>query len=111
VIEFRVIPAADQQFGAVLQGRRATIRLRFNPTARRWSLDLAIDDQFVLHGRRIVTGVDLLRPFDFGIGRLYAMTASPDSKAEPGFTELHSGIVRLYHVSDAEITTYAALQS
>src|SRR5690242_12462137 len=76
MIEFKIIDAADQQFGAILNLRRVTLRLRYNPTADRWAFNLAIDDEPVLHGRRIVFGTDLLAAYDFGIGAIFAYPAT-----------------------------------
>ncbi len=97
---FRIIDAADQQFGTIINGRRVTIRLRYNPSNDRWSFDLAIDDKPVLHGRRIVTGVDLLAPFDFGLGVIFAAAITPG--AIPDRQALPAGTVKLFHASDEE---------
>lgn len=98
---FRIIDAADQQFGTIINGRRVTIRLRYNPTSERWSFDLAIDDQPVLLGRRIVAGVDLLAPFNFGLGVVFAAAVTPG--AVPDRQALPAGTVKLFHASDAEL--------
>jgi len=99
--QFEIIDAADQQFGARLSDRRVTIRVRYNVTTDRWSFDLSIDNLPVLFGRRIVTGVDLLRPYNFGIGLIFAYPTEagdvPDRAALPG------GTVRLYHATQAEV--------
>ena len=42
--EFTIVDAADQQWSAVLDGRRVTMRLRYNVTTNRWNLDLALDE-------------------------------------------------------------------
>lgn len=100
MIRFQIIDAADQQFGAILNRRRVTLRLRYNPTTDRWSFDLSIDNLPVLHGKRIVTGVDLLKSFDFGIGQIFAWPAV--AGAVPDRANLPNGNVRLYHVTDDE---------
>jgi len=105
MIEFSIIDEADQQFATVLEGRRVTIRLRYNVTIDRWSFDLAIDDQPVLTGRRIVTGIDMLAPFNLGIGAMFAL-AEKDG-AVPDRNNLPRGIVRLYHASEAEMAEVA----
>jgi hypothetical protein len=105
MIEFTIADEADQQFATILNGRRVTMRLRYNVTTDRWSFDLSIDDEPVLHGRRIVTGVDLLAPFDFGLGALFAV---PIDSNNPGRVELPRGSVRLYHATDAEIAAALA---
>lgn len=99
--EFIITNAADQQFGTILNDRRVTIRLRYNPTTDRWSFDLSIDDLPVLHGRRIVMGIDLLAPFDFGIGMIFALPT--EAGEEPDRDGLPSGLVRLYHATTEEL--------
>lgn len=96
--ELPVIDAPRQRWNCVLNGRRCEFDLAYNPTTQRWSFDLRVDDTLVLAGRRIVTGIDLLQPFDFGIGRLIAWPM--EKGAEPGRTELPSGRVRLFNVVD-----------
>lgn len=100
MIEIPVIDAADQQMGLILNNRRVTLRLRYNIGTNRWSFDLSIDDQVVLHGQRMTLGVDLFAPFSFGLGKLFLL--SVDGVSLPGRTELPSRLVRLYHVSDEE---------
>lgn len=98
--QFTVIDAADQQFGTILNNRRVTIRLRYNTTTDRWSMDLSIDDLPVLHGQRIVTGVDLLGNYDLDIGMIFAIaTAAGELPDRDG---LPSGLVRLYHATEEE---------
>lgn len=105
MIVFKIIDAADQQFGTIINNRRVTIRLRWNLTSGRWSFDLAIDDLPVLTGRRIVTGIDLLSPFGLGIGAIFALPAVLGSL--PGRSELPGGDVRLYQASQEEIDAAA----
>lgn len=101
MIEFAIIDEADQQFGTIINNKRVTIRLRYNVTADRWTFDLSIDDAPVLHGRRIVTGADLVAPFDFGIGAIFAYAIS--DRDAPGRAELPAGRVRLFQASADEI--------
>jgi hypothetical protein len=105
MIVFSIVDAADQQFGTIINNRRVTIRLRWNLTSGRWSFDLAIDDLPVLTGRRVVMGIDLLAPFDFGIGAIFALPAVLG--AMPGRLELPAGDVRLYHATAEEIAAAA----
>jgi hypothetical protein len=96
-----IVDAADQQFGAILADRRCTLRVRYNPTSDRWSLDLAIDDVPVIHGRRIVPYVDVLKPFQLGIGAIFAVPIT--SGAEADRESMVTGAVRLYHATQEEI--------
>jgi hypothetical protein len=104
LVSFKIIEAADQQFSATLGGKRVTIRIRYNPSINRWSMNLAIDENTVLHGRRIVTGTDLIDPFDFGIGVIFAGTDKPGGEdLEPGRLELVGGTVKLYHALQEDV--------
>lgn len=98
---FSILDHADQQFGTVINGRRVTVRLRYNPANDRWSFDLSIDDAPVLHGRKIVTGIDLLAPFGFGLGVIFAAIVTPG--AVPDRDALPGGTVKLFHATDAEV--------
>lgn len=106
MIEFRILDEPRQKFSVLLNRRRVTFELWYSITSKRWSMDLAIDGAPVLHGRRIVTGVDLLAPFNLGIGILFAFPevagAAPDREALP------LGIVRLYHITQEEIDASVA---
>lgn len=101
MISFRITNAADQQFSTIINNQRISLRLRWNLTSDRWSFDLAIDDEPVLTGRRIVTGIDLLAPFNLGIGAVFAVPATVGAK--PGRDELPNGLVKFYHATAAEI--------
>lgn len=92
---------ADQQFGTIINGRRVTMRIRNNPTTDRCTFDLSIDDQPVLHGRKIVTGVDLLAPFQFGLGVIFA--AAVVDGTQPTLDALVRGSVRVFHATEAEV--------
>lgn len=101
---FKIIDEADQQFSAVMNNRRVTLRLRYNKIVDRWMFDLSIDDQPVLNGRRIVAGLDLLRGFGLGIG---AIVAFSPAGAAPGRSALPNGTVKLYSVSADEMKAAA----
>lgn len=105
MIRFDLTTAADQRFSALLSGRRCTLRVRYNVWSDRWSFDLSIDDLPVLHGRRIVAGADLLAPFGFGVGMIFAVPNT--AGALPGRNALPAGEVRLYQASAAEFAQVA----
>jgi len=101
MIRIPVIEAPRQVLSMVLNTRRCTIGLNYNTLASRWMLDLSIDAVPVLAGRRVVTGVDLLAPFEFGIGLIIAGGYdAPDT--EPNYQALTAGTVRLYHITQDE---------
>lgn len=98
--EFPILDEADQLFGAILNNRRTTLRLRYNPTSQRWALDLSIDDEPVLHGFRLTLGVDVFKSFNFDIGKLFLLNMTPTAVADR--ESLPNGMVRLYHITDDE---------
>lgn len=99
--QITITDVADQQFAVILENRRVTMRVRYNVTNDSWSFDLSIDDLPVLQGRKIVTGIDLLAPFNLGIGVIFA--AAVTSGATPNRQQLPNGEVRLYHTTETEI--------
>lgn len=105
--QFTIIDAADQQFSTILNNRRVTFRIRYNVTTDRWSMDLSIDDLPILHGIRLVAGVDILAPFNLGIGHIYLLATS--AGIDPDRDGLPSGLVRMYWLSDEEVETYQDL--
>lgn len=101
MIEFRILDEPRQKFSVLLNRRRVTFELWYSLTSKRWSMDLAIDGAPVLHGRRIVTGVDLLAPFNLGIGILFAFPEV--AGAVPDRSGLPLGKVKLYHTTQEEV--------
>ena len=100
MIEFKITDAARQKFSTTIDARRITLRLMYNHTLSRWSFDLAIDGDYVLYGRRVVPNTDLIEPFGFGIGVLFAY--SPNG-VDPDKDALISGQTKLYQASRSEI--------
>lgn len=98
--ELTIIDAPLQSFTTTLAGRRCDFVVNYSTWDNRWSFDLDVDGARVLSGRKIVLGVDLIAPFNLGIGSLVAAPWG-DDEAEPGRTELPSGRVRLFHVEAA----------
>ena len=63
--------------------------------------DLTWDDTPVLYGRRIVTGIDLLAPFDFGIGIIAA--GGMTDQVLPDRNTLPSGEVIFFQATEDEV--------
>lgn len=103
--QFVIKSHADQEFSTIINGRRVTLRLWYSRITDRWSLDLSLDGDPVLQGRRVVTGVDMLEAFDFGIGVMFAVSERGD---EPGRDQLPEGLVKFYHASESEVNAAVA---
>ena len=99
--EFVITDDADQQFTVILNGRRCTIRIRYNVSIDRWMMDLSIDDKPVLTGRRLVLGTDFLAAYDYGLGSIFVLPET--GTVNPGRDELPGGLVRMYHATAAEV--------
>lgn len=94
--EFDIIDAHGQIFSTVVDNRKITIRLRYNEESEHFSMDLGVDDVPYLTGRKVTSEIDLLQPFDFGIGSIFA--ADVDGKGRPPtLANFVSGVVKLYH--------------
>lgn len=101
MIQLDILDESKQKFSLILNDQRVTIQLWYSATSDRWSFDLALDGDWVLNGRKIVTGVDLIAPFQLGIGVLFAAAEKPG--AVPDRTSLPLGLVRLYHATQEEV--------
>ena len=101
MIQLEVLDEAKQKFSLILNNQRVTIQLWYSVLSGRWSFDLALDGDWVVTGRRIVLGIDLLAPFKLGIGVLFCLAETPG--AVPDRTSLPQGLVRLYHATQEEV--------
>ncbi|TQI72896.1 hypothetical protein FHT98_0616 [Bosea sp. AK1] len=97
--ELPIIDAVDQEFTCSLNDKRCRFRVMFNEWSGRWTFALWIQDVLVLTGRRIVTGVDLVGPFHFGIGKIVCMHWD-QGNLEPDRENLPSGRVRLFQITE-----------
>jgi hypothetical protein len=104
MIEIHLTDNARQKLSVLMGQRRTTLVVWYSDFTGRWSFDLAVDDEPVLTGRRMVAGIDLLAPFDLGLGVLFV-----DATENPGRDSFVNGAAKLYHATQAEID--AALAS
>lgn len=100
MIQFILKSHPKQRFSVLLDRKRVTFQLWYSLTTDRWSMDLSIDDKPIIHGRRIVTGVDLLAPFHLGIGVIIAFSAN---NSTPNRENLPNGTVGLFYASREEL--------
>lgn len=100
VYELTVIDAPYQRLETYLSDTAVALELLFNETTDRWSMNLQITGQTVLTGKRLVPGIDLFAPYQFGIGSLYLVDWE-GLGGSPGRDALPSGQFRLWHVDGA----------
>jgi hypothetical protein len=94
--EIPIINAPWQRLETYLGDTAVSLELLWNTFSERWSLSLFIQGEVKLQGKRLVTGVDLIAPYNLRIGRLFLV----DWEAlggQPGRSELPSGQFRLIH--------------
>lgn len=105
MIEFKIKSHANQEFSTILNGRRVTLRLWYSTFSDRWSMDVSVDGEPVLTGKRVSPGVDMLEMFDFKIGAIFALSEKGDSADRDALPE---GRVKLYHANEDEISAAVA---
>ncbi len=91
-----VIAAYDQAVSLVMAGQRVTLRLWYNVTTQRWSLDLSRDGAPVLTGKRMPLGTDVLAAHGFGLGALLFHSDKVGAVAD--YASVINGTVQLIHV-------------
>lgn len=95
VYELPVIDAAFQQFETVLNGVPVSISLAHNAFSDRWSMDIAVNGVPSVTGLRLVPGVDLVKKFNLGIGKIALIDWAKDGSG-PGRAEVPAGKFRLF---------------
>lgn len=94
--EIPVINAPWQRLETYLSDTAVSIELLWNGYSERWSMAMFVQGVEKLRGRRLVTGVDLIAPYQLGIGRLFLVDWEGKG-ASPGRAELPAGVFRLIH--------------
>jgi len=100
--EFVLTDAADQEFTTLIAGQRCTFRFRYNVTSDRWSFDMKIGETQVITGRRVVLGIDLIKPFCLGVGAIFAVDYEGNGNA-PDRTAIPERRVRIYQADPEEL--------
>lgn len=99
--EIPMIDAPWQRLSTVLADSAVVLELFWNTFAKRWSLSVEREGVYLIQGRRLVPGTDLLAGYDLGLGRLFLVDWEGKG-ADPGRAELPSGQYRL--ISDDGLT-------
>ena len=95
VVEIPVIDAPRQSLSTSLNGVPVVLHLAFNEFAGLWALGVALDGVWRVTGRMMIPGVDLLKPFGLGLGKLALIDMARDGST-PGRAEVPAGLFRLY---------------
>ena len=101
MLEFKFSDSADQKLSVILNQRRVTLRFRENAQTDRLSLDVSIDGDPVMHGRKMLSGSNLLHPLNnqYNLGRLFVYSPWDD----PTLQAFVTGAVKLYYLTEEEV--------
>jgi len=102
MIELKILDVPKQTFSLMLNERSVRFDVLYNTISDRWTIDLWIDDELKLSGRKIVTGCDLVYAFNLGIGQIIAIDPSAKDLM-PDRDNLPSGAVVLLQSTRTEM--------
>ncbi|MEM7279629.1 MAG: hypothetical protein AAF385_16070 [Pseudomonadota bacterium] len=95
-------PYTSQSFTIpTTQQERLGFHFKYIHDLDRFAFDLTINDLPRLYGMTVLTGHNLLAPFGFNVGALFAVDMSGKGKS-PGLTEIMEHSVRIFHFSEVE---------
>ena len=95
LVEIPVIDAPRQSLSTVLNGVPVDLHIAFNEFVGLWALAVATESIWRVTGRLMIPGVDLIKPFGLGIGKLALIDMIGDG-SKPGRSEVPAGLFRLY---------------
>lgn len=103
ILELPLTPDPSQTFSIDIAGSKYRFDVKYNDRAGVWTFDLYLDetDAPILLGVPIVTGVEILEPYNLEIGQLLAVDQS--SQALDATSEDLGTRVVLYWMSDDEV--------
>lgn len=93
-----IIPTTTSPYqGALvnLAGRQIEIEIRYDQPADVWTFNLKEGDDYLLRGRRIVLGTDLLRAHALGLGSIVAV-ALTDPERDPGAGDIGERVLLVH---------------
>jgi hypothetical protein len=61
----------SQRFNITLEGQSLTMFVNWNTRANMWTMNISDDDGALVNGLALKSGVNLLEPYNFGIGNFY----------------------------------------
>lgn len=73
ILELPLSNEPEQSFSTSINKVRYDIRVAYNVRMQSWTMNLSNPDGVLLTGLVLNSGVDLLHPYNFGIGELYAL--------------------------------------
>lgn len=92
---------ARQQISEVINGVTVNFNIWYNGMTDRWTIAAEVAGVVVFEGRKLVAGVDLLAPFDLGLGLMLLGTVVAGSV--PDRDAFVDGKMKLYLASEADL--------
>ena len=103
--EIKITNSPSQKFSVTINAKKVGMHLKYNTYTDRWTFDLTVGGVEVLHGRKIIPDIDLLKAFGgFDIGVLFATDTSNQSLPADR-NNLPAGVVRIFATTQAELNS------
>lgn len=98
MIEIPLSSDARQSFTADLGSRRVVIEVAYNERSGLWTASIAdeVTGQVLAGSVALVTGIDLLAPFNLGLGHLYMVDQGAGAPRDAGLDTLGSEVVMVW---------------
>lgn len=85
----------SQRFEITLQDGDFELRIDYMEVAKVWIMNVTKDDVLLVNGLRLVLGTDLMRPFDFKIGK-WEMSNITDGVTDATVDDIGVDVLLLY---------------
>ena len=94
IAEISIANHPDQELSVRFSDQDVRLKILFNPSANRWTMDIWIDGVLRLAGRKLLASIDIIEPYDLGIGHIYVVDTRMQ-KQQPERYNFPAGDVRL----------------
>lgn len=111
MIEIPLTSDGEQKFSMLLDGMLYNFRViyntRANPPNGLWSLSIASGGVELVNGAAMLIGGDILSPVNIGLKNLFMINTTESS--EDATADNLGTAVRLYHLTDAEVSSVSSV--
>jgi len=103
MIEIPLTSEAEQIFTIELNSVVFSFRVIYNTRLGIWSADISSGGNELVNGVALVTGLDIMAPYNIGLTNLYVINIAVNN-AEANSSNLGTD-VRLYQLTDEEVSS------
>lgn len=95
--ELVLLDQPSQTMDVAMNGQRVKFHFKYNTRSDHWTFDLYRGNVALLHGKKLVLGIDLLERYSFGLGSVLCHRfINREEPIEPNRSNLPKRDVRLY---------------